>query len=414
MAASALSLATRLPTEETTDEMLAIAAMVDTGQWSPGKHGLTRDMFIDAKGVYDFCADYSSKTGGAAPPIHLVVAKNPGYKHQNGVSIDWAATRVQSAHQSRRTRSLVHKGLTDLTEGDFSQAGTHLMEAARACSSMLSHGVSMSSAEAFKGFQAETVPVPHKTLQEATGGHRMGSIWLVAGRLGTGKTFRLCEHTLHASRCGWDVEFFSLEMPTEEVSLRLAKMAIGKDLNTKDADIWRDGFAAAMGKEAGHITIHDTSKGVVDPTVVAGFQKERTLVVVDYINLVRAPGGGRQATDWRIAAEVSNTLREVCTAYKVPVLAGAQLNRLGEMRNAGASALAGTDAFGQDADVVLALRQESRGVLHNRLVKNRHGRGFSNWYTRFDPDKNDWREMEREAALQLAAEQKDEDRMMDV
>ena len=51
-----------------------------------------------------------------------------------------------------------------------------------------------------------------------------GHLWYVAGIPGMGKSFRLMEHAVLAVEAGWDVAFFSLEMPAREVSERIQRM----------------------------------------------------------------------------------------------------------------------------------------------------------------------------------------------
>ena len=94
-----------------------------------------------------------------------------------------------------------------------------------------------------------------------------------------------------------------------------------------------------------------------------------------------------------------------------PVLAAAQLNRLGARLSGQPTIaeLAQSDAIGQDADFVLMQRRMSNGpVMVNSVAKNRHGLtdGVMFW-TKFDPDYGMFREIDRDTAEDLCDDHSD-------
>src|SRR5690606_5898276 len=113
--------------------------------------------------------------------------------------------------------------------------------------------------------------------------------------------------------------------------------------------------------------------------------------------------------DWRMAAEISNELKSVAKAKKTRVLAAAQINRAGDpdgkpippkMRD-----LAGTDAYVQDADILVTMcRIRSGHAAAYSLEANRSGESESRFYTKFLANQGDFSEVSRAEAEDLCDE----------
>jgi replicative DNA helicase len=90
-----------------------------------------------------------------------------------------------------------------------------------------------------------------------------------------------------------------------------------------------------------------------------------------------------------------------------PVLAAAQLNRLGARitMTPTIAELAQSDAIGQDSDFVLMQRRMAGPVTVNTVAKNRHGLDGVMFWTKFDPDYGQFREITREQAEDLCDDQ---------
>ena len=73
----------------------------------------------------------------------------------------------------------------------------------------------------------------------------------------------------------------------------------------------------------------------------------------------------------------------------------------------GAEHLAGSDGIGQDADLVMTLKQMSKSVIKMKLAKYRHGMDGQEWYTEFSPNSGVFVEISGDEAQDLI----DEDRV---
>ena len=203
----------------------------------------------------------------------------------------------------------------------------------------------------------------------------------------------------HAVFAGNRVRIFSLEMSEEEVRARfhvfMAKtMGVrGIDLNglrdrTTDRRLYKEfigDLEKRMDASGGALTIVTPADGPVSPGAVATGAEEYHLNIIDYVGLMRADGGGAAVDDWRLAAKISNSLKEIALSSGTAILGAAQINREGEtgfsppkVKN-----LAGTDALGQDGDVVVTMRSKEYDVATAFSLENGHGPSGIPFYTVF-------------------------------
>jgi replicative DNA helicase len=159
----------------------------------------------------------------------------------------------------------------------------------------------------------------------------------------------------------------------------------------------------------GKLHISDASRGRVSSLTVAS-QIERNkpdIVFVDYLGLMsRGP-------DWQGMAVLTGELKQIAVEYGVPIVVASQLNRengLGK-EPPGAEALALSDAVGQDADMVITMKLQSKSVLKMRMAKNRNGGGDHRWYMQFQPGDGIIKEISANKAIELSDKDK-EDQVM--
>ena len=245
-------------------------------------------------------------------------------------------------------------------------------------------------------------------LDDATQGLRSGELIILAARPGCGKTaFAIFLSVKVLGEPGRSVGFFSLEMPAEQVSMRLLSCVAsvdsrhlrsgGKTIKDDTEAIRR--LAAAVGKvEGAPFFIEDNSQmNVLDirsaARALARRQRDEgaplAMVVVDYLQLVPPDPISIRKGENRAAevSYISSQLKAMAKELKIPVLALAQLNRGVETRalkKLQLSDLRESGAIEQDADMVFFLQDgaadDSKSV--NKMIdfvvaKNRHGRvGF--------------------------------------
>ena len=153
----------------------------------------------------------------------------------------------------------------------------------------------------------------------------------------------------------------------------------------------------------GRIKVYDPSVVTCDTRAIEKVANPRTLIIIDYVGLMRTVTGARSIDDYKYAASISNTLKEIALRHKVPILAAAQLNREAEGKaKPSLTNFAQTDALGQDADFVYFLRgKEGSKVRELRALKYRHGPDGQLWHVEFQPGVPSFAEISKDRAEEL-------------
>lgn len=256
------------------------------------------------------------------------------------------------------------------------------------------------------------------SIDDRIGGWDVG-MNLIAARLGHGKSWLLQRAAVAAVLAGHTVVFDSLEMTRAQVAFRIHSLLAvagqslfrttsllqGKDYDPME---YRRFLVRLKRTIPGKLHVSDMSRGRVSPLTVAA-QIERhdpDVVFIDYLTLMQKSG-----PDWQGVAQLSSDVQALGANYGLPIVAAAQLNREGEGKGEppGPEALAGSDAIGQDASLVITARQRSTSAIQMRAAKNRHGVGGFKWWVRFDPAAGVIEECTYDEAMALM--EKDQDAM---
>ena len=229
-----------------------------------------------------------------------------------------------------------------------------------------------------------------KGLDNITGGLQKSDLVILAGRPAMGKTalatniaFNIAHDYMKARQSG-NVEtrpdgsvevkdggvvgFFSLEMAAEQLATRmLAERAGVSSSNIRKGDIHEDEYGrlvnAARELQEAPLFIDHTGAIPIATLAARARRLKRQhglgLIVVDYLQLVRAPGG----RDGRVqeVSEITQGLKALAKELDVPVLALAQLSRQVEQRDdkrPQLSDLRESGSIEQDADIVMFVYRE--------------------------------------------------------
>ena len=400
--------------DDESPEALLISAFLEEGSFEPDRHHI-RSSDIEAwRKLWDFCMDYQDKAG-VAPPMSLVAGRHPEFTLIPDVSTAYAADQVRQASDSRAMRLQGAAMVAALKEEDLAGAYAAIEKIERP------RGFAKPPVDIFdhatmgEQFATGMIEVPYPSLQHATrGGIGMGELWYLAARLGQGKTWELAGYAARAASTGVKVGIASLEMPAADVALRVLKRLCGRtDTSVVEALDSQDPIARKQAQDyllertPGAIGVYDPSHGRINTLGhIHQMCLEYDLVVLDHVGLMQSDEGRRAVDDWRVMALISNTIREITLSSGTPVLAAAQINREGEnlssARPPKASNLAQSDALGQDADVVVTFKRLSQRTMVQSAEKVRNGPG-GRWYTRFEPKKGRFEEIDFETALDLQA-----------
>ena len=243
-----------------------------------------------------------------------------------------------------------------------------------------------------------------------TSGLQPADLIIVAGRPSMGKTtfaMNIAEHV--AIQSGKAVAVFSMEMPGDSLAMRMMS-SLGRidQLRVRtgklEDDEWpRLSSAVSMLAET-KLFIDDTP--ALTPTEVRARSrrlkrenKDLGLIVLDYLQLMQAPGEGDNRTG-EISA-ISRALKALAKELDVPVIALSQLNRSLEQRTNKRpimSDLRESGAIEQDADLIVFIYRDEvyhedspdKGMAEIIIGKQRNGPigitrlTFLGQYTKFE------------------------------
>jgi replicative DNA helicase len=215
------------------------------------------------------------------------------------------------------------------------------------------------------------IPTGFHTLDRNTLGLQPGQLVVLAARPSVGKTaFALNVATHAAAKAGKKVAFFSLEMPSEQLALRMLASEAKLDwrrlsqgmLSTYD---WHK--IAAQGDRLSSASVWLDDNFVLTPVELRSkcrkLRRENgglDLVVVDYLQLMHAPSDRLNQSREQEIATISRSLKSLAKELECPVVALSQLNRGVEKRKGERpmlSDLRESGAIEQDADIVLFLHR---------------------------------------------------------
>jgi len=200
-------------------------------------------------------------------------------------------------------------------------------------------------------------------LDGKTSGWKKGQLIVLTGRPKRGKTWLMVKWAMEAFRAGKRVLFASLEMTREEIRSRFDALYFGISptaIENKTAVItkpMRD-KAISLQKFKGAFTAVDDAYDITTiQTYVQQFEPD--VVFIDAVYLMK-DGANLKDADWRKMAEVSRNLKAFAKIVRTPVVISSQLNRQGDV--------AFSDAFRQDADVLMSLKQTEEMRVANQIL----------------------------------------------
>ncbi len=230
------------------------------------------------------------------------------------------------------------------------------------------------------------VPTGLSDLDEKLGGLHKSDLVILAGRPGMGKTALATNIAYHAAKNIMSrqekssIAFFSLEMSSEQLSTRIL---------SEQAKIKSDDIRKGKVTEEEINRYIETSRNIYDlplfidetPAITIATLCNRarrikrlfgvSLIVVDYIQLMRAPSSSRNDNRVQEVSEITQGLKALAKELKVPVLALSQLSRAVEQRDEKKPQLSDLRESGsieQDADVVMFVYREAY-YLENKQPK---------------------------------------------
>ena len=229
-------------------------------------------------------------------------------------------------------------------------------------------------------------------LDQKTAGLQRSDLVIVAARPSMGKTAFSVNIVEHAVMSGDAVLVFSMEMPSEQIVMRMLS-SLGRidqtRLRTGDLqdDDWNRFTGAVSQMRDKRLYVDDT------PALTPGDVRARArrvareaggldMIVVDYLQLMRTADKSESRTNE--ISEISRSLKALAKEMRCPVIALSQLNRALESRpdkRPMMSDLRESGAIEQDADVILFIyrdevyneESEDKGTAEIIIGKQRNG-----------------------------------------
>ena len=215
------------------------------------------------------------------------------------------------------------------------------------------------------------VPTGFYGLDNLLTGLHGGELVLVGARPSMGKTSFAINMATNAVRKGKQVAVFSLEMPREQIAMRIlcgdarVNMQLVRKGLLRDED-WMKLARVLAPLAASEMYIDDTS-GLTPGQLRSRCRRLMMdhgldMIIVDYLQLM---GSDSKAESRQVeVSEISRSLKAIAQELKVPLVACAQLSRANEKRGGNSlrpmlSDLRDSGSIEQDADVVMFLHREA-------------------------------------------------------
>ena len=247
------------------------------------------------------------------------------------------------------------------------------------------------------GGVAAGVPTGYPSLDRMLMGLREGQLVIIGARPAVGKTSFALNLALNAASEGYTVAFFSLEMSGKEIAQRFicahAQVSMSNFRTGKiSPQEWVNIGQAAEDLSRLDILIDDTP-GITVTEIRAKARrmlhnKEKAIIILDYLQLVSPPAGRRAESRTVEVSEMSRALKIMAKELAVPVISLSQLSRAVESRTGKRPQLSDLRESGsieQDADIVMFLDRSSNeqeagredrppeGITRIIVAKNRSG-----------------------------------------
>ena len=214
------------------------------------------------------------------------------------------------------------------------------------------------------------VPTGFIDFDNLTSGLQPGNFIIIAARPSMGKTTLVLNMAQNiAIEQKLPVAIFSLEMPSQDIALRMLSAESRIDFGRLRTGKINDEYWAPLGSCASRlgetqILINDnrglTIQGLrAEARRLKGEYGDLALIIIDYLQLLR--GSGRYNVREQEISDISRSLKILAWELNVPVLACSQLNREVERRpnkQPQLSDLRESGAIEQDADLVAFLYRE--------------------------------------------------------
>ena len=250
-----------------------------------------------------------------------------------------------------------------------------------------------------------------ENLNDKTSGFGKGDLVIIAARPAMGKTAIVLNMALKAIQRGEGVAFFSLEMPAEQLMLRMLAAETGIPLQALRVGNLQDEEWTQLTKavddmsrrrlfvdDGGYATIHHVRSKL---RKLKSQHPEISMAIIDYLQLMSGENKSQAGRQQEIS-EISRGLKQLARELEIPILALSQLNRSLENRDNKRPQLSDireSGAIEQDADIILFVYRDA--IYEESKIKEKLERAKSE-------DSKDLIQKYEEKLLELKRKEQDE------
>lgn len=325
------------------------------------------------------------KKVGGAPYIHTLIEQVPSPAN--------APYYAKQVARKAKMRHLIETGvrLQQLGYGDTSgdeevdealaQAGRFLREVDGGPSGAVGFSDLITKWREWQDSDTGFIPTPWPELNRwlPGGGLHPGTVTVVGGRPGSGKSNAGLNIALGAAELGVKTTVFSMEMDDVEVLSRVLaagsyspfSQIIGRKM---ERETWHRVEEYIDSHKDLPLEIVDQASLTVEQVVAHCRAHRPELIFVDYAQLMHSSNPRWERKD--AVRHITRSLKVAAKELGMAAIEAAQLNREPAKGNKapGLQDLAESDAIGQDADLVLLLSPAEEGIVRLHCAKNRNGR----------------------------------------
>ena len=362
---------------------------------------ITLDLFSDAnnnKPVMEFIIDFYTNYN-TTPNQAIIDEKFPNYELETAeVTFDWLCDQL-------RERDLFNKINESMIKVSNHQENKETFESIKEIRELNSNLILSESAGVDKNWSEDSeerydkylkikekegllgIPTPFPGLTHSTGGFGPGQFWHLSARMGKGKSWILLWFAYNIYKLGYKVLFFRQEMTHDECAERLdamnAEIPFGKLRFGELTDSQENRYLASLKDISNNGALwltEENSAGVLG--IEAKIDKHSPdIVFIDGLHLIS--DGNYYNNEQKRLEDLSRKIKMGAKKHNVPIIGSGHLNREAGDNDANDRNIRGTDALGQDADVILMMfqneEQKDDNELNIKMKKLREGRTSELW-----------------------------------
>ena len=200
-----------------------------------------------------------------------------------------------------------------------------------------------------------------------------GEILVMMARAGVGKTAWACNVTHNLIEQGYQVLFFSLEMTSAQILLRLLQLYYGLPKAIVEEGIKDEGvsFMKEFTEFATDLHIEEQNNLDVGDIRLKTNQVNPDVIVIDYLQYIRGYGN----SPYEKATNTILALKGLAKSEDIPIIVLSQTSRAGGSGDTPVSMNMARDtgAIEETADYLLGAWRDEKGEIPCKILKNRHG-----------------------------------------